>query len=86
VSRADSRKWPYVAPFVAPSIERSRFTEIIQYQFVSRALIPNTQQDYKRLGDVVKNGRRAGLIDWEAIEDARATCAGALHGTAQPGL
>ena len=39
------------------------------YQFVSRALIPNTQQDYKRLGDVIKNGRRAGLIDWEAIED-----------------
>ena len=41
----------------------------LYYQFVSRALIPNTQQDYKRLGDVVKNGRRAGLIDWEAIED-----------------
>jgi hypothetical protein len=41
----------------------------LYYQFVSRALIPNTQQDYKRLGDVIKNGRRAGLIDWEAIED-----------------
>jgi hypothetical protein len=36
------------------------------YQFVSRALIENRQSEYKRLGDIVKNGRRAGL---EAIED-----------------
>ena len=39
------------------------------YQFVSRCLIDNTQSDYKRLGIVVKSGRRAGLIDWDAIED-----------------
>jgi hypothetical protein len=39
------------------------------YQFVSRSPIDNTQSDHKRLGIVVKNGRRAGLIDWDAIED-----------------
>ena len=39
------------------------------YQFVSRALIENTQAEYKRLGTIIKNGRRAGLIDWDAIED-----------------
>ena len=39
------------------------------YQFVSRALIENLQAEYKRLGTIIKNGRRAGLIDWEAIED-----------------
>ncbi len=39
------------------------------YQFVSRAALANTQAEYKRLGVVVKNGRRAGFIDWDAIED-----------------
>lgn len=41
----------------------------LYYQFVSRDLIPNTQRDYSRLGDIISNGRRAGLIDWDAIED-----------------
>lgn len=41
----------------------------LYYQFVARALIDNAQSEYKRLGVVVKNGRRAGLIDWDAIED-----------------
>jgi hypothetical protein len=39
------------------------------YQFVSRRAISNTLAEYKRLGIVVKNGRRAGLIDWDTIED-----------------
>jgi hypothetical protein len=39
------------------------------YQFVARSLIDNRQSEYKRLGDVIKNGRRCGLIDWDAIED-----------------
>ena len=41
----------------------------LYYQFVARSLIDNKQSDHKRLGDVIKNGRRCGLIDWEAIED-----------------
>jgi len=41
----------------------------LYYQFVARALIPNTQQSYKRLGQIINDGRMAGLIDWEAIED-----------------
>lgn len=41
----------------------------IYYQFVARGLIANTEQSYKRIGDVVSAGRRAGLLDWEAIED-----------------
>ena len=53
------------------------------YQFVSRALIPNTQKDYKRLGDVIKNARRAGLLDWESIEDRTRNMRGALRGTAR---
>lgn len=41
----------------------------LYYQFVSRALIPNRVQEYKRLGSIINDGRLAGLIDWDAIED-----------------
>jgi hypothetical protein len=41
----------------------------LYYQFVARALIPNTQRSYKRLGDIINQGRLQGLIDWHAIED-----------------
>ncbi len=39
------------------------------YQFVARGLLPNTDGDYKRLGRTVADARRAGLIDWDRIED-----------------
>lgn len=39
------------------------------YQFVSRDLLPNKQSEYKRLGSILDDGRKAGLIDWSAIED-----------------
>src|SRR5579872_6851979 len=41
----------------------------LYYQFVARALIPNTQRDYKNLGSVINDARLAGLIDWETIVD-----------------
>lgn len=41
----------------------------LYYQFVARDIIPNKQSEYKRLGDIVNNGRLAGLIDWSAITD-----------------
>lgn len=41
----------------------------LYYQFVSRDLIANTQKNYKNLGSVINDGRLAGLIDWNAIED-----------------
>jgi hypothetical protein len=41
----------------------------LYYQFVARALIPNKQTEYKRLGGIIDDGRQAGLIDWDAIED-----------------
>ena len=36
----------------------------LYYQFVARALIANTERDYKRLGNIVSDARRAGMIDW----------------------
>lgn len=41
----------------------------LYYQFVARALIPNTLQSYKRLGDIVNKARLAGLMDWAHIVD-----------------
>lgn len=41
----------------------------LYYQFVSRDLIPNTQREYKQLGDVINNARLAGLVSWTAIVD-----------------
>lgn len=39
------------------------------YQFVARDLIPNNLRSYKNLGSVVNDGRLAGLIDWNHIQD-----------------
>ena len=41
----------------------------LYYQFVSRDIIPNTMQSYKRLGSIINDARMAGLVSWEAIED-----------------
>jgi hypothetical protein len=41
----------------------------LYYQFVSKDLIQNTERSYKNLGATISDGRLAGLIDWDAIED-----------------
>ncbi len=41
----------------------------LYYRFVASGLLQNMQREYNRLGAIVNDGRLAGLIDWEAIED-----------------
>ena len=41
----------------------------LYYQFVARGLISNTEQSYNKMGNIISDARRAGLIDWNAIED-----------------
>lgn len=41
----------------------------LYYQLVSRDLLANLPKNYKKLGEAVSDGRLAGLIDWDAIED-----------------
>lgn len=41
----------------------------LYYQFVARGLIENSQQSYKRLGDIVNKARLAGYLDWDYIVD-----------------
>lgn len=41
----------------------------LYYQLVTVNAISNNEREYKRLSSVVSDGRLAGLIDWNAIED-----------------
>lgn len=41
----------------------------LYYQLVARDVIPNSEKSYKQLISLVTNGRMAGLIDWDMIED-----------------
>jgi len=49
------------------------------YQMVSRDLLPNTQKEYKRLGDLMNNARLAGLVDWDMIKDRTRKTEGNAH-------
>jgi hypothetical protein len=41
----------------------------VYYQLVARGYIPNNEKSYKRVGNIINDGRLAGLIDWNAITD-----------------
>lgn len=41
----------------------------LYYQLVAADVIPNTQQSYKRIGNIVNDARLAGLIDWNHLTD-----------------
>lgn len=51
----------------------------LYYQFVSRDLIRNTQEEYKKLGNIINDARLAGLIDWNAITDRTRNLASLPH-------
>jgi len=41
----------------------------LYYQLVSRDVIPNDDTEYKKLSNILKKGRLAGIVDWDSIED-----------------
>lgn len=41
----------------------------LYYQLVSRDVIPNAVREYQKLSILLKEGRMAGVVDWNAIED-----------------
>jgi hypothetical protein len=41
----------------------------LYYQLVTKNIIKNEERSYKNLSGLVSDGRLAGLIDWDAIED-----------------
>lgn len=41
----------------------------LYYQFVARGLVPNEQCEYDRLGDICKDARMGGHMDWDHLID-----------------
>lgn len=41
----------------------------LYYQLVQRNIIPNVSKEYAKLSTLLKQGRMAGIVDWDAIED-----------------
>lgn len=41
----------------------------LYYQLVSRDIIPNKVAEYAKVSNLLKEGRMAGIVDWDAIED-----------------
>lgn len=41
----------------------------LYYQLVARAILPNKDSEYKRLGRIINDARIGGLIDWLSIVD-----------------
>lgn len=41
----------------------------LYYRLVAANIIPNAERSYKNLSNIISDGRLAGLIDWDAIED-----------------
>lgn len=80
--RAESRKLIDTANTIIADYDAEGFNLTLRqlyYQFVSRAVIPNTEKSYKNLGSVINDGRLAGLIDWSAIEDRTRNLKGNSH-------
>lgn len=51
----------------------------VYYQLVARDIIQNNEKSYKNLGNLISDGRLAGLIDWHAIEDRTRNLKGNSH-------
>lgn len=49
------------------------------YQLVARGYIPNNERSYKNIGNLINDGRLAGLIDWYAITDRTRNLRGNFH-------
>ncbi|MEX6119124.1 hypothetical protein AB6G31_16120 [Providencia hangzhouensis] len=44
-------------------------TRQVYYQLVARDIIENTLNSYKRIAGLINDGKLAGAIDWDALED-----------------
>lgn len=58
----------------------------LYYQFVARGALPNTQENYKKLGSVINDARLAGLIDWKHLEDRTRNLQSNSHWTSPQGI
>jgi hypothetical protein len=69
----------YQANEIIAELQAAGYTLTVRqlyYQFVARGLLENKQENYKRLASVLDDARKAGLMDWDAIEDRTRTIRG----------
>src|SRR4026209_1513988 len=74
IKKADDILTEYKAAGLPPLTLRQLY-----YQFVSRDILPNKIQSYKRLSSILNEARLAGLIDWQSIEDNTRNLRGNSH-------
>lgn len=70
--RADTMRLIYLINDIIDDYQAQGFRLTVRqlyYQLVARGIIPNTLQEYKRVAGIINDGKLAGEIDWEAIED-----------------
>lgn len=80
--RAGSLKLIYLCTEIIEDYEKQGFSLTLRqlyYRLVAGGHIPNSQKEYKRLGNVINNARLAGLVDWLAIEDRTRFMRGNTH-------
>ena len=51
----------------------------LYYQLVARGMIPNTPKEYKAIANTISDGRKAGFLDWDYIEDRTRSERGLAH-------
>jgi hypothetical protein len=56
----------------------------LYYRFVAAGLLPNRDQEYKRLGSIINDARWAGLFDWDYIVDRTRHVRGGDGGDSDP--
>lgn len=52
----------------------------LYYQFVSHHGMPNRDENYKRLGNILSDARLAGLMDWDHMQDRTRAVVGGFGG------
>ncbi len=70
--KAEARQVIHTADQIITSYQQQGYRLTLRqlyYQFVSHNLITNEEKSYKRLAGIISDGRLAGLLDWDGIED-----------------
>ena len=71
MSRQNQERLSFINEIIQEYQEQNYILTLRQlyYQLVSRDVIPNKQNEYAKLSNLLKEGRMAGIVDWDAIED-----------------
>lgn len=70
--KSASLKMIHIINSILDDYEKQGFVLTVRqlyYQLVARDYIPNNEKSYKSICNLVNDGRLAGLIDWNMIED-----------------